>query len=229
MNCIQGAPSRPGPEADLVQSFVQVHLPAICPGKSRFTFIEPHVEQSRPDIVVVYWDSATARKWPQERRLLESMDLRLAHFLYLSGPLSEAEIRQVFPYRPTRLLERLDKAGIVARANDLWGLKRLADVFAVRRIVAFEAKISALSRALEQALRNTWFASESYVLTTSANPHPRIIEQAGSLGVGLWTRPSEAPPVPLVKAIPRQVPQSYASWLFNELMWKTSLGVAYEC
>lgn len=226
MNHITGTPSRPGPEADLVQHFVDTDLPPAQKGESRLVFIEPQVEASRPDIVVVYWDSSTAESWPQERSNLKRRDLRLAHFLYLNGPIAEGDVRPVFPRGLARSLERLEHAGLSLQRNGLWTLRRIPSIFAVCRIIAFEAKISSLSRALEQAHRNTWFASESYILTTVKQPRTEIVDRARQLGVGLWLADANSTSQPLLYAEKHKIPLSPGSWLFNELVWRQSLGVS---
>ncbi len=80
----------------------------------------------------------------------------------------------------------------------------------LRRIIAFEAKISALSKAIEQAHLNTWFASESYVLTTNGRRRDHIIQKARKHGIGVWPHPSELSSSPLVSATQRRVPSRRA-------------------
>jgi hypothetical protein len=222
MDCTRGRPSRLGPEAEMVEAFVETDLPLARFAESRCILIEPHIEISRPDIVIVYWDPSITASWPTERLRVRPIDLRLAQLLFLRGPLREEEIRQLFPTGTRRLLKRLDDAGLVTCANGLWNLRDLEKVFAVRRIIAFEAKISAASRGLEQAYSNTWFASESYLLTASRRPSARIVARAWYLGIGVWSQPNGSAPTPFVDAKVREVPRSYASWIINELMWKIS-------
>jgi hypothetical protein len=191
-------------------------------------FIEPLVESSRPDIVVVFWDPSVTSTWPSERHALKKADLRLAHLLHLSGPLREEQIRQVFPTGLVQSLERLSRAGLATDADGLWALRNLKEIFAVRRIVAFEAKVSSLSRALVQAHLNTWFASESYVIAASRRPTMGIMEKARRLGVGLWARSDTGNPVRVLSAEAQETPMSYASWFFNELTWEASLRASDE-
>jgi len=220
-NHIQGTPLRPGPEATMVGEFIETDLPPARKGESRSVFIEPRLGVSIPDIVAVYWDSSMTTSWPEARRSLKEIDLRLVHLLFISGPLSEEKLRAVFPLGLQRSLNRLDMAGLISYTNALWCLVNPTGIFAVRRIIAFEAKISSISRALEQAYRNTWFASESYVLTPARQPRASTIDRARSRGVGLWLHSGEITHTPLVCAKQHRIPQSYASWMFNELVWRT--------
>jgi hypothetical protein len=218
---VQGTPSRPGPEADLVEEFINIGLPAPRKGETRSVFIEPRLGMSKPDIVVVYWNSSIKESWPQTRLSLDEIDLRLAHLLFIAGPHAEAELRAIFPRQLQDSLVRLRSAGLVRFAKQLWCLRNFSENFAVRRIITFEAKISSLSRALDQAYLNTWFASESYVLTTTKRPMSPMIERAQRQGIGIWLLSKKTTSMPLVDAKRNPLPQSYASWLFNELAWKT--------
>lgn len=223
MNDIRGSPSRPGPEADLVSEFVDRALPPPRENELCSVFIEPYLEASRPDIVAVYWDSSLTHSWPRARLSLQKLDLRVADLLFQSGPLEEGKLQAVFPRQLRGSLDRLDAAGLVAHTAGLWSLKDIRTIFAVRRIIAFEAKISKLSTALNQAHLNTWFASESYVLTRAGQPRPSTIRRAHVLGVGLLVQPQGTNPVQLVAADDCDIPRSYASWLFNESAWQARM------
>lgn len=225
MTRVQGSPSRAGPEATLVQEFVDAGLPGLAEGERRTIFIEPRLGATRPDIVVLDWDPSVTACWPESRMSLEATDLRLAQLLFVEGALPEERIRFYYRRCPKGFLRRLEAARLVDLVGGKWTLRALPGIFALRRIIAFEAKISALSKAIEQAHLNTWFASESYVLTTNGRRRGHIIQKARMRGIGLWPHPSELSSSPLVSATPRPVPQSFASWLFNEMAWKSSLGV----
>lgn len=224
MFCVQGVRSRPGPEAELVEVFINTSLPPHREGLSRCVFIEPQVGVARPDIVVVYWDPKIAESWPSTRRALDSFDLRLAHLLYIEGPCSEQQLKGAFPRGFSHSLEKLVRAQVICRDKGLWALKTLGDIFAVRCIMAFEAKISAISKALDQAYFNTWFASESYIVSPARNPSSETIDLARQRGIGIWSLPDESGSSPILDARERVIPQSYVSWLFDELVWELDRG-----
>ena len=224
MTLVQGSPTRAGPEAALVQEFVDAGLPETAEGERRTIFIEPQLGATRPDIVVLDSDPCVTTSWPEARMSLEATDLRLAQLLFVEGPLPEERIRFYYRRCPKAFLERLEAARLVDFVGGKWTLRPLPGIFSLRRIIAFEAKISALSKAIEQAHLNTWFASESYVLTTNGRRRDHIIQKAQERGIGLWPHPSELSSSPMVSATQRPVPQSFASWLFNEMAWKSSLG-----
>jgi hypothetical protein len=63
---------------------------------------------------------------------------------------------------------------------------------------------------------NTWFASISYLLTPHVPRSEDFRTRASALGVGLWSRKRGIIHQPSAGTVPR----SYASWLFNEWVWK---------
>lgn len=225
---IDGSPSRPGPEAEMVLKFIQTSLENPNDKIARTVFIEPSLGAVKPDIVIVDWNPLVTSSWPQERHHLKAADLRLAQLLLLEGPLTEKYIKTYFPRSDARTFSRLEGARIIELEDKKWKLCDLSQVFAVIRIVALEAKISALSRALEQAYFNTWFASESYVLTCVKQPLTPFIQKARDYGIGFWPFLEESCLEPLLFSKQHELPQSYASWLFNELVWKTSLSADNE-
>jgi hypothetical protein len=225
---VQGSPSRPGLEAEMVNSFVEIFLQEPCL-MNRTIFVEPSLGTARPDIVIVDWDRSVTFSWSEQREFLVEIDLRLAHLLYNEGPLSEETIQAFFPRQTKSSLARLQKAKLVESTHENWCLCNFQELFAVRQITALEAKISTLSRAIEQAYFNTWFASESYVLSGLRRLTNSVIQKAQSYGIGLWAAFEKPSREPLLSARKYGLPQSYASWLFNELVWKTSLGIYDEC
>lgn len=217
-------PSR-GAEWDLVASYVASSLPPAPRGQARTVFIEPRIASGFPDIVVVYWHLATAQGWSVERAKLTTPDIRLLHHLALSGPLPYEELRTVSPRHRGSALDRLLRAGLVRRSKDVWRALALQRIFAVRRLIAIEAKIAEWRAGLAQALRNTWFASESYLLLGRQTLRPTLVREAEFLGVGVLTADQQ---LEYASSMVRResLPQSYASWLFNEWAWRASLRSA---
>jgi hypothetical protein len=88
-------------------------------------------------------------------------------------------------------------------------------MFAIRRIIAIEAKISEWRAALDQAFVNTWFTPESYILVPMIPKGAMLFDAAIQRGIGVLSK--ERPCL-----VPRKLgrPRSYASWLFNEWTWR---------
>jgi hypothetical protein len=143
------------------------------PRGSRTTlFPEPRLVSGLPDLVAVTWHVPTTERWTGARHALSTSDLRLVQLLVSHGETTEKELRELAGRDALRAIVRLEAAGLVVKREGAWRVRRLKDAFAVRGIVAFEAKITDWANALAQARQNTWFASESYVLV-SAGRRPR--------------------------------------------------------
>ncbi len=209
---------RSGPEADLVDRFVDA-LPIGTPRDCRMTlFREPRLLSGFPDLVAVTWHVPTTERWSGARREIATADLRVLQFLVSSGPAADADLTRLFGRTPTASLESLEAAGLVRKRAGMWTSRRLEESFAVRGIVAFEAKISDWAQAIHQASANRWFASESYVLVPAVPRRGTLLALARQAGVGVWVE-GENTPVQQSPSMIDQQPMSFASWLFNEWAW----------
>jgi hypothetical protein len=208
---------RSGPEADLVDRFVDA-LPLSTPRDCRTTlFREPRLLSGFPDLVAVTWHVPTTERWTGARREIATADLRLLQLLVSSGPASETDLAGLLG-NVAASLRRLETAGLVRKRAGTWVSRRLEESFAVRGIVAFEAKISDWAQAIQQASANRWFASESYVLVPAVPRRGMLLAQARRAGVGVWVEGENTPVQQAPSNIDRQ-PMSFASWLFNEWAW----------
>ena len=212
--------ARSGPESDMVQAFIS-NRPFNVPRGLRATiFCEPRIESGFPDIVVVFWSVAVAKKWSAERVHLKRDDVRRVHHLHLIGGATTRELRGVFPRGLDASIERLRAASLIRLVRDRWIPMSLERSFAARRIIAIEAKIAEWSVAIEQAFLNTWFASDSYVLLPQRAPAAKIRAAARLKGVHLCS-PAKAI-ICNRPAFPGKLPRSYASWMFNEWAWRSA-------
>jgi hypothetical protein len=212
-----------GPEFELVEEYIDNQLPPAPRGQQRTVFVEPEIESGFPDVVAVYWHASTALRWSSARTELTKVDVRVAHFLAMVGISDLDTFRPFFRKCVAPSLERLRSAGIVRSTSKTWQLRSLREIFAVRRLVAIEAKIDQWRDGLHQAIQNTWFASESYLLLPRVPKGSALLEEALRLGVGVKTRDqkldsSEGP------ARRDRIPKSHASWLFNEWAWRAAMS-----
>ena len=157
-------PQRPGPENDLMNTFME-QLSIKAPNFWEITaFREPMLDTGFPDLVLVLWNKKITDQWNPYRKEVKSVDLKILHYLYAVGPSSLDELRAVFPMSISRCLERLEMAEMIRRSGRKWLSRSLGRNFAVRHIVAIEAKMNEWRVAVRQALRNKWFASSSCLL-----------------------------------------------------------------
>lgn len=210
-----------GPELRMVDSFLKQGLPKPKPGERLSVMVEPKVESAFPDIVAAYWDPLVAEKWPFARRALTKADLRLVHFLHSEGGSASVDgLFRCFSGRAAkRSIERLQSAAVIDVLPDQIRLRPLEEIFALRRLLCLEAKISSPARALDQAVRCTWFASEVYLLVDSAPTDEELFRIARLHGIGV-TLPGCSVKDAVVAAVPGRLPRSYATWMFNEWVWR---------
>lgn len=210
---------QPGAEHRLIREFVHGLRLHTAEGLDVTAFEEPRLPTGFPDLVLVVWNRATARQWQDARSNLGLADLKIAHLLATCGALSEPDIVRLSGGRSVREnLGRLLAAGLAGKYRAEWRIVPLSRCFAVKEIIAFEAKVKASTKAIAQAHANAWFASRSYALFPARPKSSAILGAARSLGVGIWVH--GARPVAICRALRRSQPLSYASWLFNEWVWR---------
>ena len=214
--------TRPGPELDLVESFLQampLHIPRGCRATA---FREPRLESGFPDLVIVVWRENITHDWRAERVSLKSHDLRLMHFLYKTRRAREDELVACFGRRVIAGIGRLHDAEMIRLLGASWTPRALRGSFATLKIIAVEAKVGKWTKVLNQALLNTWFASKSYVLVPHLPPPPQLAE-AQRLGIGVCSLDNRE-----VREVPSEstrLPRSYASWVLNDWAWRYSQDV----
>ena len=209
-----------GPELEFVRAFLDRDICTRRTGHVVSVFCEPRLDTGYPDVVLVYWDRKAADAWPIHRAELTCDDVRLLHFLHSARSVSRDELRCRSSLRqPERAIERLAAAGVVKVSSRWIRVRPLREIFAVRRLIALEAKISDWRRGLQQAFVNTWFASESFLLLPHIPNDSLLLKDAARIGVGVVSA-DQGLSTPQVRSRRDRLPQSYASWLFNEWAWR---------
>ena len=218
--------TRPGPELDLVESFL-LAMPLYIPHGCRATvFREPRLESGFPDLVIVVWREEVTREWRSERVYLEAHDLRLVHFLHHTRRARKDEIVAVFGRCATESIDRLHCAAMIRQVGLSWTPCALRRSFAASKIIAVEAKVGKWTKVLNQALLNTWFASKSYVLVPNLPSEPQLAV-ARRLGIGVCSLDDHRK-VQEVDSESMSLPRSYASWMLNDWAWRSAQGVKAE-
>jgi len=205
----------PGPEANLVTEFLnsyRLKVPRQC---SAIIFVEPRIGHCFPDLVVAVVHLPTLRRWPKERSRLSIQDIRLAQLLHSLGRTTTERLRHLYGRPIIHTLTRLEESGIARCKGDFWRLSPVSEVFAVRRLLAFEAKTSPSRHALSQARGNLWFASSSSLLVRSEPRSSAVMREAAECGVGIVISKGARVVQRAAVSNARQ-PASLGSWLFNE-------------
>ena len=213
---VRSRQSRPGPERKLLRAALKAEflfrrcLPAVF-------FHEPELPTGLPDLVAVYLAKSVPSLCPSRLRLRDR-HIRLLHHLYTVGTSTTSDLSRLLRIGKSELMHLLDdlQAAELLRAyGEVIKPRSLARAFAVKHIVAIEAKVSDWSTALMQAAANHWFASHSYILIPPSRVLERINQRAEELGVGVLVLEEGQLRVALEPRV-RTIPASYGSWLFNE-------------
>lgn len=214
--------SDPGPETKLVEEFLRRWLPVLNGDQAVQVLREPRIEAEFPDLVIAFWDKEVASAWPTTRLQLQIDDFRILQGLRSIGLSGEQRISTYLGCEPHDSLHRLHEAGLIYRASSSWGLRSLSAVFALRRLIAIEAKVDDWSTGLKQSARNRWFAGESYLLLGQNYVPERLRDLSAAMGVGLLQQDTSLAE-PAVEARNMDLPRSYATWLLNEWVWQAQL------
>ena len=210
-----------GPESELVDTFLNRKTFKVPSGHNMTIFREPRLESGIPDLVLVVWKLSITANWNKQRAQLKNEDLRVMQFIYNSGSAPHSMLKDFFSNKVHKNLDRLHAANMIKIIRNEFITRPLSESFAVRSILAIEAKIKEWGKAIRQALLNTWFSSESYLLVPKISNKSRLPEKAKSKGIGILTIVEED--VMLQKYVSKGLPRSYASWLFNEWAWRNTI------
>lgn len=210
-----------GPEWDMLSNYLMENLPKPIRGQQRQIFIEPRIESGFPDAVVVYWNRAVTKTWKPERTNLKAMDLKVLH--YLSGVESESEItlHRFFSKKVVNSLDRLLEANAIYERGGKWKARSLKRNFALKRLIAIEAKVSDWRKGIRQATLNQWFSCESCLLIPRIPSNSPVQVEAKRKNIRVLTFEG-ASSHQLRSSAEICTPKSYATWLFNEWAWRSS-------
>lgn len=212
----------PGPEYDLLMAFIARGLPSPDADERLAVFIEPRLETGYPDAVAAYWrpvpgpDQATLSR-------LKSIDDRVLHLVWLEPGIEAESIEGRYGPQVAGRARELAAMGLINNCESRMTVPH--DRVVLSRLIAVEAKIAGPASALRQATRNTWYASESYVLVPTVPTAQSLSDRYAACGVGIVT-PDEAVDSPSLSAMSLGLPQSHVTWHFNRLaMELTAAGV----
>ncbi len=214
--------SRDGPEDQLISLFLQKFNVRVPKGSQITFFKEPRLESGSPDLVGVIWHPPTTNKWNEARLSVRQSDIRLMHYLAKAGPSERSSLKTLFGSWLDDALGRLEAAEMIRISRRVVSPFALSRLYAARHIFAIEAKMANWSGALAQAFLNRWFATSSYILMPRLPTSGRMISNAESCGVGVWS--FDHGTFALDRRTEDRTPISYGSWLFNEWAWRASIS-----
>lgn len=209
---------RPGAESELLQSFLEQFKIRVPSGHKVTLFKEPRIASGYPDLVIVVWNAKTTEQWHPLRTCLQPTDLRVLHFLSTQDKVQRTELIALFGNQVALTIDKLEASQMVRVRGATIQSRQLSKVYAVRHIFAVEAKVSEWKGALEQASINRWFATSSNILMPKVPRGSMLLAQAETLGIGVWSIEDSILDARFRPTSP--CPVSYASWLFNEWVWR---------
>lgn len=208
-----------GPEQEMVDDALDILNANMGRGRKLTVFCQPALDTGFPDIVGVVWRPTIARKWSEDRELLQAKHLRLLHTLTNTGWTDVEFLEGAFRCSLEPILDLLEELELVIRTTKQCRARSMRKIFAVEQIIAIEAKMSWWQRAVEQAGANVWFSSESHALMPSISNSEGLLKAARRFQVGVLAFETDRP-ITFCEAPQRSVPLSYGSWLFNEWVWR---------
>jgi hypothetical protein len=211
--------SKEGPEAKLVDNFIDyIYNSNLTRNRKLAVFREPQLDTGFPDIVLVEYLPEIYEQWSETRTTIQTIELKILHFLYTSHGATSHQLENLLGIKSKALLRSLEKlldSKLISHSSKKWQTLRLNHIFAIKKIIAIEAKINNWQSAFCQANLDKWFASESYVLSPITQPSTKTIDSSINYGVGIFTCNKYG-----IKKISNScispLPSCYASWLFNE-------------
>lgn len=216
--------SKVGPEAELVQGALSAGFPLRLGGRT-VGLAEARLPTGYPDLLIAALSSRTP-KIPPERRALGLDHIRLLHRVFHAGSLLERDLKPCVVggrRRTHRLVSDLVEAELLTRRAGRLRQRSLRASFFLTRLVAVEAKVSNWKKALEQAIANTWFASESYVLLPWRKELESVAATAARHGIGVMAYDGKRVHI-AQKSMRWSLPSSFGSWIVNERILRELSG-----
>ena len=180
-----------GEEYDMVCEFIEYRKDAFKEKDDSHLaiFIETKINNSYPDIVFAEYNPILYENWNQHRNKLSTNDFKILFYILNHRNITSQKIitNLSFNYKDLLLsLENLYDAELIDRKNGLW-IRKPNLQFAVKRVEAVEAKISKWNIAIQQALINKSFASESSILyKRKFAPPDDLVDKIDQFGIGVY-------------------------------------------
>lgn len=219
---IQSRPITAGEEFDMVTNFVNYRKECFkaTAKKKLAVFIETKINEAYPDVVFVEYDPSCYESWSVNRNKLSTNDLKVLHFIYSKsrGVTSQKIVKELsIQYKALlQSLEALIDANLIDRKKGAWVTINKKELFGVRYIEAVEAKISKWDKVMQQAIINTSFASESFVLSKrKKDPDIEVVKKISALGIGIYLYDSKEF-IQYSPAHHHKFPSNYNSIYLNE-------------
>ena len=218
-------PTTQGEELELVEEFIDYYIHAFLKNNkvnNLAVFVEPKVASGFPDIVFASYSPKILDNWSEEREKLTVNDLKVMSHLIMTGGSTGSDLisgLKMSERVTLQSIENLLDANLICRVHGLWKPVNIGKIYNIKKLISVEAKMTDIKKVAEQSLINTWFASQSYALTSTSNPQSSTIKKFERQGTGLYCKKRSFRKI--VEAKKLASPSSYQSLQFNEWIGRT--------
>lgn len=212
-------PTTDGKELQMVNKYVKYLIKRYQKNKNRSIsiFMETKIESGYPDLVVVEYNLDKFNDFYKRKQHLEIQDLKILFECMRLNSCSINDLVELLGFTKKNTEDSIKKLfdyGLICNSNT----QKIKVIKLMKqnhiKIIAIEAKIDKWSEALKQASRNTWFATDSYILLNKETCNNNIITECKSRGIGIILVNGKVSK-PL-KSETKKFPISYGSLLFWE-------------
>lgn len=214
-----------GDEFDMVNRYIShvVERYGRLKKKNIAIFIEPQIDSGYPDIVIVEYYAIEDKQWNESRAKLTNTDLKILFQIQLQKNTSIPELSELLGFSITDIeksIAHLSDSNLIHLSKTKKYIRNvsLQSYCHVNRIISIEAKIDKWTGAIQQAEKNIWFSTESYILMNKESCNNSILEMCKERGIGIILVNGKIQKV--MKSDSRKFPVSYASFQFNEWIQK---------
>ena len=208
-------------EFDLVRVFIDRYISSARPSKDKTAiFLEPMVDTGYPDIVIVKYHNPADVTWQPSGTRLSKNHYKVLSAIDRQGKVSFSELASLLGYEERKLrtiVNRLNREGLIRTDGELIKRKKYAEYYCVTSIVTIEAKVSKWAEAIDQAILNTRFSTQSYILMHTDRCSETMRQRCDDFGIGIYIS-NKSQTKRLLTAKKSKNHNSYISFLFNELV-----------
>lgn len=216
-----------GNEFDMVNRYIEHIIKKYSKLKRKqiAIFIEPQIDTGYPDIVIVEYNTSSEHLWNENRKHLSTNDLKILYQIQQQKNASLKSLNELLGFSIIDIkksITRLATCNLVHLSKTQNHVRniQLSAYCRINKIISIEAKIDKWSEAIQQASKNVWFSTESYILMNKDSCNNLIIEKCKQHGIGIILVNGRIQYE--LESEHRVFPVSYASLQFNEWIQRAS-------
>ncbi len=221
-------------EQALVKAFNRTYDQTLQKGQSFLILTEAKTNWGIADILSIHYDKSKLCSRCKEANISQPEFSNLAAhamaFLSGKGNVAVSELGNHLRTRNGNLSQVIDilvgRGLAYAYKNGTVRARTKANTFAIKDILAFEAKISNWRRAVLQAERHLWFTNSSFIIVPNVTRPTidKIRHECTSRGVGLIAQTGTTSFKLVSEPIKKRRLDSFFSWKLNEILIDRSIG-----